>query len=105
MRTHSNQLNQSLERFSNWLKNHYKVNGKNFKSYVTYSYYMQLAVTDLRIKQDQFFSINKPGLLKAILRSLRNSGLFKSRDTKLQRDIISSFKAYIKFNTSFQNFA
>ncbi|MGB3948452.1 MAG: hypothetical protein WBM13_10740 [Bacteroidia bacterium] len=102
----SNLFNQNLEKFSNWLKNHYiKANGQKFKSSKQYSYYMQLACADLSFNRDQFAGINQAGVLKVILKSLKNSGLFKSRTSKLQSDIISGFNAYITFKSSSQNIA
>jgi hypothetical protein len=97
---------EKLEKYSNWLKNCYYYNGnKKFKSQNSYFNYMRLAIADLCLNADQFLSINQPGILKSILKSLLNSSLFNNRSKKLQSDIVSSFKAYIAFHAAQQNIA
>lgn len=87
-----------VEKFTNWLKNSYtKDNGERFKSWVNYGYYIEQAVLDLCVNPDQFASINKAGIVKSILNALDRSGKFQSRPVKIQSDIKSGFKAYIKF--------
>ncbi len=88
----------SVEKFQNWLKNSYQKNGKGrFKSWESYGYYLEQAVVDLCINPNQFFAITSAGVMKSVLKALDRSGKFKTRNNKLQSDIKSGFKAYIKF--------
>lgn len=95
-----------LKGFSMWLikKYHYKVGKKTprlvkFKmgSAVNYIKFMTCAIEDLGMKPSDFIQYSRPGLLKAFLNKLQEVTTFNNRDEKLQSDIISAFKSYIKY--------
>lgn len=101
-------VSELLKGFVNWLikSYHYTVGTKNPKSVkfkkgsaVNYTMYMTLAIEDLGIRPTDFFNYSQPGLLKAFLKRLQEATTFTNRDLKLQSDIISAFKAYIKYQS------
>lgn len=86
--------------FVNWLNKsyYYKVGEqmKKFKSGRSYGEYLGMAMDDLGIHSGTF-SNSKPGILKAMKNSLEKTSSFLQRDVKIQSDIMSAFKAYIKY--------
>lgn len=97
-------LSDLLSGFAYWLNrsHYYKVgdNLKKFKSGLAYANYMMYAISDLGIDPATFEKYSQPGLLKSFLKSLKNTGIFKQRDKKIQSDIISAFNAYIKYRVA-----
>jgi hypothetical protein len=103
MKNSNNSSQNILNGYVKWLNTSYfyKVgdNLKKFKSGLPYASYMQMAIIDLGINPADFFNYSQPGLLKAFLNKLQTARMFSNRDPKLQSDITSAFKAYIKYQS------
>jgi hypothetical protein len=103
MKNSNNTIQNILNGYAKWLNKSYfyKVgdNLKKFKSGLPYANYMELAISDLGIRPEDFKMYSKPGLLKSFAIRLESSAQFLRREAKVQSDILSAFKAYIKYQS------
>lgn len=102
MKTSRENNKQLFKGFVNWLNKsyYYKVGSitRKFRSGHSYGEYMGMAIQDLGMRPEDFKSNSRPGILKAMMSSLENTASFLQRDVKIQSDITSAFKAYIKYH-------
>lgn len=102
MKNSNNTIQKILKGYVKWLNRSYfyKVgyNLKKFKSGLPYANYMELAISDLGIRPEDFKKYSKPGLLKSFASRLESSTQFLRREAKVQSDILSAFNAYIKYS-------
>jgi|GEM_PF-5001953 len=102
MKNSNNTIQNILKGYVKWLNTSYfyKVGDKlkKFKSGLPYASYMELAISDLGIRPEDFKMYSKPGLLKAFASKLELSSQFIRREAKIQSDILSAFNAYIKYS-------
>lgn len=95
-----------LKDFIKWLgnKHYYTKKDKLIKfkkcSIPNYIKNLSRAIQDLGISPLDFIKYSQPGLLKTFLKTLQESTTFKSRDSKIQSNIISAFNAYIKYRVT-----
>ena len=102
MKNSNNSIQKILKGYVKWLNRSYfyKVgdNLKKFKSGLPYANYMEMAISDLGIKPQEFGKYSKSGLLKSFASRLESSAQFLRREAKVQSDILSAFNAYIKYS-------
>lgn len=92
---------KNLNEFAVWLNSKYeyvlKGSIRKFKSGKMYEKYILWGLSDLGIRINDFLAHSTPGLVKAYISALSTSKVFARRTDRRQAEIISGFKAYIKF--------
>lgn len=92
---------KNLNEFVLWLDSKYeyivKGSTRKFKSGKMYEKYIIWGLSDLGIRTNDFLANSTPGLIKAYVSALNDSKVFARRSDRRQAEIISGFKAYIKF--------
>jgi hypothetical protein len=94
-------IQKILTGYENWLDEiYYYQQGDltiKFVSGNSYSSFLTKAIADLRMNPHVFKHYSRPDLVSSLESKIVNSTTFEKRSLKMQTNIISAFRAYIKY--------
>jgi hypothetical protein len=94
-------IQKILTGYENWLDEiYYYQQGDltiKFVSSNSYSSFMAKAIFDLNINPHDFKYYSRPDLISSLESRIMKSASFEKRSSKMQTNIVSAFRAYIKY--------
>jgi hypothetical protein len=94
-------IQKILAGYEKWLDEiyYYQQGDLNIKFVSTNSYssFMTKAISDLNINPHDFKYYSRPDLISSLESRIMKSTSFEKRSSKMQTNIVSAFRAYIKY--------